>query len=526
MRAVKIFDTTLRDGEQAPGCSMNISEKIEVAKRLEKLGVDIIEAGFPVSSPGDFESVKKIASVIKTCVVTSLCRCLEKDINVGWEALKKAESPRIHVFLATSPVHMEYKLKMTQEQVLEQAVNCVKYAKKFNSDVEFSAEDAFRSDPDFVCKVFSAVIKAGALTVNFPDTVGYAMPEEFGKSIRYIKENTAGIEKVFLSVHCHNDLGLAAANSISAILNGADQVECTINGIGERAGNASLEEIVMGLKVRRDYFNVETKIDTTQIYSVSRLVSQVTGIKLQPNKAIVGDNAFAHEAGIHQHGVLSNRETYEIMTPQAIGIPKSKLDSSSNLVLGKHSGRHAFEERLKELNINLDEKTFEKVFGDFKKLTDKKKTVSLRDIEALVMNETTSVPEIWKLDFWELKTSSSAGASGVIRLRRDGEIYEESICGGDGPLDSIFRTINKITGKEPELELYELGAITDITGADKNGVEGSSSQGETMVKIALNDKYGCLRRWNGRGVSTDVIESSMKAYLAAINVMFYEIEGR
>jgi len=528
MRTIKIFDTTLRDGEQAPGCSMNLSEKIEVAKRLEKLGVDIIEAGFPASSPGDLESVKAISAVIKDCTVAALCRCLDKDIDAGRDALAKAAVPRLHVFLATSPVHMEYKLKMTQEQVLEQAVNCVKYAKNFCNDVEFSAEDAFRSDPDFVCRVFEEVIKAGALTVNFPDTVGYAMPDEFGRRVLYIKENTIGIEKVCLSVHCHNDLGLAVANSIAAVANGADQVECTINGIGERAGNASLEEIVMGLKVRRDYFGAyacgaDTGIDTTQIYSVSRLVSQVTGIKLQPNKAIVGDNAFAHEAGIHQHGILTNRQTYEIMTPQSIGIPKSKLASSGSLVLGKHSGRHAFEERLKELNVNLDETAFEKVFEGFKNLADKKKTVSDRDIEALVMDNTASVPETWKLDFWEMKIGFSIGASGVIRLQYKGEKYERPICEGDGPLDSIFKTINKIVGKEPVLELYELGAITDRAGTDRAGTDstdtdGSSSQGETMIKIALDG-----RRWNGRGVSTDVIESSIKAYLSAINAMFYEV---
>ena len=513
MRVIKILDTTLRDGEQAPGCSMNLYEKIKVAKRLEKLGVDIIEAGFPVSSPGDMEAVKAISDVIKNSVVAALCRCIEKDIDAGINALAKAASPRLHVFLATSPVHMEYKLKMTQEQVLEQAVSCVKYAKKFCNDVEFSAEDAFRSDPDFICKIFGEVIKAGALTVNFPDTVGYAMPDEFGRRLSYVKENTPGMEKVSLSVHCHNDLGLAVANSIAAVLSGADQVECTINGIGERAGNASLEELVMGLKVRSDYFNIETKIDTTQIYSVSRLVSQVTGIKLQPNKAIVGDNAFAHEAGIHQHGVLANRQTYEIMTPEAVGIPKSSI------ILGKHSGRHAFQERLKELNISLDEEVFEKVFEGFKNLTDKKKTVSDRDIEALVMDNTTSVPETWKLDFWEMTTGSSIGACGVIALQNKNEKYEESICKGDGPIDSIFKTINKIVGKEPELELYELGAITDSK-------DGSSSQGETIVKISFNDQNGCRRRWNGRGVSTDVIESSIKAYLSAINAMEAEERTR
>ena len=503
-RTIKILDTTLRDGEQAPGCSMNLLEKIEVAKRLEKLGVDIIEAGFPVSSSGDMEAVKAISKVVRDSAVACLCRCVEKDIDAGREALAKAVVPRIHVFIATSPVHMEYKLKMTEEQVLQQAVSSVKYAKKFFADIEFSAEDAFRSDTDFVCKVFAEVIKAGALTVNFPDTVGYAMPPEFEQRVRYVKDHTPGIEKACLSAHCHNDLGLAVANSIAAVCGGADQVECTVNGIGERAGNASLEEFVMGLKVRRDYFGADTKINTAQIYAVSRMVSQVTGVKLQPNKAIVGDNAFAHESGIHQHGVLAKRETYEIMTPESVGIPQNRI------VLGKHSGRHAFEERLKDIGITLAQDTFEKVFALFKELADKKKTVSDRDIEALVMETSVSVPETWKLDHWAVNTGSALGASGVIRLQhRDGK-FEKLVSMGDGPIDSIFKAINKITGREPDLELYEIGAITG----------GSSSQGETMVKIAMNG-----RRWNGRGVSTDVIESSIKAYLSAINAMEWELSG-
>jgi len=501
-RRIKVFDTTLRDGEQAPGCSMNLTEKIEVARRLEKLGVDIMEAGFPISSPGDLESVKAIAGIITNCSVAGLCRSREADIDAAKEALAKAASPRVHVFLATSPVHMEFKLKMTPEQVLEQAVSSVKYAKKFCNDVEFSAEDAFRSDPDFVCKVFGAVIEAGALTVNFPDTVGYAMPAEFGERVRYIKEHTPRMEKAALSVHCHNDLGLAVANSIAAIANGADQVECTINGIGERAGNASLEEVVMGLRVRADFFSADTKIDSTQIYAASRLVSQVTGVKVQPNKAIVGDNAFAHEAGIHQHGVLAKRETYEIMTPQSIGIPQNRM------VLGKHSGRHAFEERLKDLGLSVDTNALEKIFSDFKDLADKKKVVSDRDIEALVMDRAVSVPETWKLDHWAVNTGSALGAAGVIRLQhKDGE-YKKLVCMGDGPIDSIFKAINQIVGKEPELELYEIGAVTG----------GSSSQGEAMVKIAMDG-----RRWNGRGVSTDVIEASIMAYLSAINAMEWDL---
>jgi 2-isopropylmalate synthase len=501
-RRIIIFDTTLRDGEQAPGCSMNQNEKIEVAKRLEKLKVDVMEAGFPASSPGDLESVKAIAGVVKDSAVAGLCRCREGDIDAAREALSKAAAPRIHVFLATSPVHMEYKLKMTADQVLAQAAASVRYAKKFCADVEFSAEDAFRSDPDFVCRVFGAAIEAGALTVNFPDTVGYAMPAEFGERVRYIREHTPGMEKARLSVHCQNDLGLAVANSIAAITAGADQVECTINGIGERAGNASLEELVMALQVRQDCFTAQTGIDSAQIYAVSRLVSQVTGVKVQPNKAIVGDNAFAHEAGIHQHGVLAKRETYEIMTPESIGIPKNRM------VLGKHSGRHAFEERLKELGLSVDPQTLEKIFAEFKELADKKKVVSDRDIEALVMDGAPAVPETWKLDHWAVNTGSALGASGVIRLQHKDGASKKLVTLGDGPIDAIFLAINHITGREPELELYEIGAITG----------GSSSQGETLVKIAMNGRH-----WNGRGVSTDVVESSIKAYLAAINAMEWDL---
>ncbi len=505
MRNILVFDTTLRDGEQAPGCSMNLTEKIEVARRLEKLRVDVIEAGFPASSPGDFESVKAIAGIVRDSVVAGFCRCLESDIDVAVEALAGAVCPRIHVFIATSPVHMEYKLKMNEGQVLERAVAAVRYARKFCDDVEFAAEDAFRSEPDFVCRVFAAAIGAGASTVNFPDTVGYAMPGEFGERVRYIREHTPGMENARLSVHCHNDLGLAAANSLAAIFCGADQVECTINGLGERAGNASLEEIVMGLRVRPDYFRADTRVDSTQIYAASRLVAQVTGVKIPPNKAVVGDNAFAHEAGIHQHGVLTKRETYEIMTPESIGIPHSRM------VLGRHSGRHAFEEHLKELGLNAGPEVFEKIFGEFKSLADKKKTVSDRDIEALVMDNTASVPETWSLDHWAVNTGSALGASGVIRLRHKDGRFEKLVSMGDGPIDSIFKAINQITGREPELELYEIGAITD----------GSSSQGETMVKIALGG-----RRWNGRGVSTDVVESSIKAYLSAINAMEWELSQK
>jgi 2-isopropylmalate synthase len=481
-----------------------------VAKRLEKLGVDVMEAGFPASSPGDLESVKAIAGIIRDSSVAGLCRCRESDIDAARDALSHAAAPRIHVFLATSPVHMEYKLKMSREQVLEQAASSVRYAKKFCADVEFSAEDAFRSDPGFVCQVFGEAIKAGALTVNFPDTVGYAMPAEFGERVRYVKENTPGMERARLSVHCHNDLGLAVANSIAAVANGADQVECTINGIGERAGNASLEDLVMALRVRGEYFagagcRIDTKIDSTQIYGASRLVSQVTGVKVQPNKAIVGDNAFAHEAGIHQHGVLAKRETYEIMTPESIGIPQNRM------VLGKHSGRHAFEERLKDLGLSMDAETLEKVFAEFKDLADKKKVVSDRDIEVLVMDSSVSVPETWKLDHWAVNTGSALGASGTIRLRHKDGASQKLVTLGDGPIDAIFTAINRIIGKEPDLEIYELGAITGD----------SAAQAETMVKISMEGRF-----WNGRGVSTDIVESSIKAYLSAINAMEWDLRVR
>ncbi|MCL1814236.1 MAG: 2-isopropylmalate synthase [Treponema sp.] len=501
-KRVFIFDTTLRDGEQAPGYSMNAREKLDVARKLEKLGVDVIEAGFPESSPSDLDSVRNIAETIKDCTVAALCRSLEKDIDTGWRALKKAAQPRLHIFIATSPIHMEWKLKMNQDEVLEQVSSAVRYAKKLCNDVEFSAEDAFRSDPDYVCRVFGEAVKAGARTVNFTDTVGYAMPDEFGKRISYIREHTPGIEKARLSVHCHNDLGLAAANSLAAITAGADQVECTINGIGERAGNASLEEIVMSLQVRKDIYHAETRIDTTQLYSTSRMVSQVTGVKVQPNKAVVGENAFVHEAGIHQHGVMANRETYEIMTPESVGISRNQM------VLGKHSGRHAFEDRLKLLGFTVSSEILEKLFDEFKLLADKKKTVNDRDIEALVMDSTTAAPETWILDHWAVNTGSALGASGTIRLRhRDGG-HKKLVSLGDGPIDSIYKAINQIIGREPELELYEIGAITG----------GSASQGETMVRIRWENRH-----YNGHGVSTDVIESSIKAYLSAINAMEWEL---
>ncbi|GHU34251.1 2-isopropylmalate synthase [Spirochaetia bacterium] len=502
MKTIHIFDTTLRDGEQAPGYSMNLAEKIAVARQLEHLGVDIIEAGFPASSPGDCDAVKAIAGTIKNAVVAGLCRATVEDIDACQVALYRAVQPRIHIFLATSAIHMQYKLKMSPEQVLEQASAAVHYASTFYNDIEFSAEDASRSDPDFMCKVFGAAISAGATVINITDTVGYALPEEFAALVHYVLEHTAGIEKARLAVHCHNDLGLAVANSLAAIQAGADQVDCTINGIGERAGNASLEEIVMGLRVRRELLQADTRIHSEQLYITSRLVAQTTGSKIPPNKAIVGDNAFTHESGIHQHGVMANRATYEIMTPESVGVPQNRL------ILGKHSGRHALEKRLNELGIPSAADDIETIFLQFKALADRKKTVTDEDLEALVMGISGVTPETtWKLDRWVVNSGSTLSATSAIRLQHKTGEYIERVAMGDGPIEAAFKSINQIIGKEPVLELYELGAITS----------GEDAQGQTTVKIAWNGRH-----WNGRGISTDVIESSIKAYLAAINALEWE----
>ncbi|MHB9152857.1 MAG: 2-isopropylmalate synthase [Spirochaetales bacterium] len=503
-RAMKIFDTTLRDGEQAPRCSMNLQEKVEVARQLERLGVDVIEAGFPAASPGDLAAVKAVAEAVKTCTVAALCRAAKGDIDAGWAALSAAAHPRIHTFIATSPVHMEFKLKMSPEEVLERATASVAYAKKFCDDVEFSAEDASRSDPDFLCRVFGAVIAAGATVVNVPDTVGYAMPEEFGKLVAYVKANTPGIEKATLSVHCHDDLGLAVANTLAAAAAGADQLECTINGIGERAGNASLEEIAMGIRTRKELLGLECRIDTPQIYATSRLVSKVTGVKVQPNKAIVGENAFAHEAGIHQHGILANRMTYEIMTPESVGF------LSNRMVLGKHSGRHAFEERLKSLGFEPETLQVDELFARFKALADKKKTVGDRDIEALVVGSVKSLPETYSLDRWVVNSGSSLSSTCTIRLKHKEGSFREEVAVGDGPINAAFTAINRIIGKDLDLDSFELGAVTG----------GEDAQGEATVKVSLDGI-----QWNGRGLSTDVIEASILAYLAAINSMEWELSA-
>jgi 2-isopropylmalate synthase len=502
MTTIKIFDTTLRDGEQSPGCSMNLQEKIEVARQLEKLGVDVIEAGFAIASPGDFQSVKTIAQTVKNARVASLSRALTKDIDRAYEAVKDAVSPRIHTFIATSPIHMEYKLKMKPDDLLAQAIEMVKYAKSLCADVEFSAEDASRSEPQFLYRVFEGVIKAGATCINVPDTVGYSMPDEFGALVKGIKENVRGIEKVDLSVHCHNDLGLAVANTLAAIRAGATQAECTINGIGERAGNAALEEIVMAIATRQDFYGFTTNINTKQIYNSSRLISAITGVPVQPNKAVVGKNAFAHEAGIHQHGVLANKKTYEIMTPESIGLPENAI------VLGKHSGKHAFAERLKELGYVIDESRLNESFDRFKELADRKKEVSDLDLRALVEMEQFEIPVEYEFDTFVINSGNKMTSTAVVKVIHDGQPIEEAAT-GDGPVDASFNAIERCIGESFVLEDY---IVRSVTG-------GKDAQGEVVVKLSKNDK-----QVKGRGLSTDVVEASVKAYIDAINRYYYQMK--
>lgn len=494
-KQIKIFDTTLRDGEQAPGCSMNIEEKIEVAKQLERMKVDIIEAGFAISSPGDFESVKAIAGAVKDCTVASLARATKKDIDAAYEAVKGAADPRIHTFLATSPVHMKYKLKMTPEEVLDCTFKMVRYSKDYCSNVEFSAEDAMRSDPQFLARVVETAIKAGANVINIPDTVGYATPDEMYAMIQFLRDTVPNIDKVEISVHCHNDLGMAVANSLSAVKAGATQLECAVNGIGERAGNAALEELVMAVKTREKFFEATCNVDTTQIYRTSRMVYTIIGQVAPINKAIVGSNAFAHEAGIHQHGVMAEKTTYEIMSPESIGLLQNKM------VLGKHSGRHAFESRLSELGYQLNAEELDRYFEEFKKLCDRKKAINDNDLEALVNNRTQINP-VYKLVGFDVHTGNSASSTCVVRLEKDDEVLEE-VSLGDGPIDAAYNAIDKIVGATSHtLENYSIHSVS----------EGQDALGEVIVKLKINDKTV-----TGRGLSTDVIESSILAYLNGIN---------
>lgn len=496
MEKIIIFDTTLRDGEQAPGASLNHKEKLEVARALENLGVDVIEAGFPISSKGDFAAVQAISKAIKLPVICGLARAIKKDIDVAAEAIKSAKRARIHVFLATSKIHMQYKLKKAEDEIIRLAVESVSYAKKFCPDVEFSPEDASRSEINFLYQVIEAVIKAGATTVNIPDTVGYTEPQEYGDLIKAIKNNVPNINRAIISIHCHNDLGLAVANSLAAIRNGARQVECTINGIGERAGNASLEEIVMSVDTRKDiYVDLKTGINKKEIYQASRLVSKLTGFVVAPNKAIVGGNAFRHESGIHQDGVLKERSTYEIIRGEDVGFV------IEGMVLGKHSGRHAFNERLKKIGFNLNKDQLEKSFDRFKDLCDKKKDIFDDDLRAIVEDEIQIIKPTWKLESFEINSGTKIKPQAQVVLMKNGKNIT-GVSSGDGPVDACFKAIDKITGYKAKLEDFRLEAVT----------AGKDALGQVTLKLKVKDFIT-----SGRGSSTDVIEAAVKAYIDAAN---------
>jgi 2-isopropylmalate synthase len=491
-----IFDTTLRDGEQSPGASMNLAEKLQVAHALRELGVDVIEAGFPIASPGDFESVQAIAREVHGPVICGLARCNADDIERAAKAVRDAAKPRIHVFLATSAIHRELKLKMAKEEILRRAVEGVKRAKAHVEDVEFSPEDAARTELDFLAEVVERVVEAGATTVNIPDTVGYAVPAQYAAAIAHLKKHVRGIDKVVLSVHCHNDLGMAVANSLTAVLEGARQVECTINGLGERAGNCALEEIVMAVRTRGDYFGVTTGINTRKLYPISRLVSHVTGIQVQRNKAIVGQNAFSHEAGIHQDGMLKDRSTYEIMNPEDIGLPRTEL------VLGKHSGRHALRQRVFDLGYHLSEEQLQRVFDAFKGLADRKKVIYDADIEALAEAQIHSGPVLWTLEAVTCNAGSATMPSAAVALwHQDGTILRDASL-GDGPIDAVFKAIERITGIEVVLKDYRVRSVS----------VGEDAQGEASVEV---DYHG--KSLSGRAVSTDIVEASALAFLQVIN---------
>ena len=502
MKHIKIFDTTLRDGEQTPRVNLNAKEKLRIAKQLESLGVDVIEAGFAAASPGDFSAIQLIAENIKNSTITSLARAVKSDIEVAAEAIKKAAKPRIHTFIATSPVHREFKLKMTKEEILKSVDEMVRYAKSFVEDVEFSAEDAMRTEKEYLVEVYETAIKAGATTINIPDTVGYRTPNEMFETIKYLKDNIKGIENIDISVHCHNDLGLAVANSIAAVEAGATQIECTVNGIGERAGNTSLEEVVMILKTRKDLFEgYTTNIDTKQIYPASKLVSLLTGVTTQPNKAIVGANAFSHESGIHQHGVLANPETYEIMKPETVG---RNVDS---LVLGKLSGKHAFIDKLNNLGLSgFDDKKIEQLFAEFKNLADRKKYVLDDDIISLVSGDAAEVVKgRLSLEQFEISRKDSK-TKAEINILLDGE-KEVSASYGSGPVDASYKAINRILNDNFVLEEYKLESITGDTDA----------QAQVVVIIEKNGK-----RYIGRAQSTDIVEASIKAYINALNRLYQD----
>ena len=493
---IRIFDTTLRDGEQAPGCSMTLREKLRVAKALSELNVDIIEAGFPAASPGDFESVKAIADANLGPTICGLARCNSADIEKVYEAVKGAESHRIHVFVATSAIHREYKLKMAKEEIIKSAVGAVRMARELVDDVEFSPEDASRTELTYLAEVVSAAIEAGATTVNIPDTVGYTVPAEFDHLFHYLKEHVKGIDCITLSVHCHNDLGMAVANSLAAVHAGARQIECTINGIGERAGNCSLEEVVMALKTRAEFFNVHSNIETSRLYPTSRLVSSITGMHPPRNKAIVGENAFAHEAGIHQHGMLQHASTYEIMRPEDVGLTRSTL------VLGKHSGRHAFRDRIRELGFELDEFETNRAFKEFKKLADKKKDVYDGDLEAIIMNVDGASAGPWHLKSLSVQTKSEEPATAtVVAINENGQEVSES-ASGDGPVAAAFQALAQVTGIKLTLRNFELHSAS----------MGEDAQGEVTISVEHDD-----HSYRGRGASVDIVEAGSRACLEVMN---------
>ena len=497
MEMVKIFDTTLRDGEQSPGASMTIEEKIKVARQLEKLKVDIIEAGFAAASPGDFEAINNIAKEVSESTVCSLARAVEKDIKAAAEAIAPAKLKRIHTFIATSPIHMEYKLRMSPDEVIKRAVDAVKYARSFVDDVEFSCEDAGRSEMSFLKEIIAAVIEAGAKTINIPDTVGYRFPTEMGAMIKELTEYFP--KDIIFSVHCHNDLGLATANSLYSVLNGARQVECTINGLGERAGNAALEEIVMAIKVRRDLFEgIDTRINTKEIYPTSRLIASVTGIEPQPNKAIVGKNAFAHESGIHQDGVLKHKETYEIMKAEDIG-----LDIKDTIVLGKHSGRHAFSKKLEALGFNLSKDELDEAFLKFKKLADKKKEIYDEDIIAILNDTMDSTPKTYELVSLQLSDCSDGMPSAAAKIKFEDKVFVDAAI-GEGTIDAVFKVIDRISGISGKLMDYKVEAVS----------KGKDALAKVMVKVIFDENKPAVM---GHGLSIDTMLASAKAYINALN---------
>ncbi len=503
---VAIFDTTLRDGEQSPGCSMNLEEKLRLARQLDALGVDVIEAGFPIASDDDFAAVREVARTCRRPVIAALCRTTPEDIERAWEALSEAARPRIHTFVATSDIHLQFKLQKTREEVIEMAANAVRMARRFTDDVEFSAEDATRSDLDYLCQVITAVIEEGATVVNIPDTVSYTIPAEYSYIIGTLKERVPNIDRAVISVHCHNDLGLGVANSLAAVAAGARQIECTINGIGERAGNASLEEIVMALRVRKDLMPFETGIVTEEIYRTSQALSNITGVHVQPNKAVVGKNAFAHEAGIHQHGVLKNRLTYEIMTPESVGV------KTNSIVLGKHSGRHALNKKYEEMGYQLSRPELDKAYKLFTKLADQKKEIFEEDLMAILQDGIAQIPERFKLRSVQATAGTSTLSTALVTLADSKtEEVETQTSAGDGPVNAVYQAIDKITGLAGNLIDYTVRSIS----------RGTDAVGEVFVHVEFEDVS-----YTGKAASTDIVDASARAYLNAVNKALYANERK